>query len=262
MSTHGSYANGFAPRDGQPLHPEVWRGCVGAWAPCLGPTGLSLRDWSGFRNNGTLTNMEAGTDWVQNAGMYALDLDATNDSVDAGSVGIPIGSAARTIALWAYQRTRTKNDALVSIGSSGQQFVFQCGDTALYLFTDAVNAANNLNWPVTPTLNVWNHFAFSLRSNAYVAYLNGVAVLSGTFSVSINTANGSVFIGKRFGLSTIDGLIDDVRIYNRALHGNEVKRLATRRGIAYELAPNRRCRVAGFRAFWAARKAQIIGGGL
>ena len=76
MILPASYSNGFAPRDGQPLYPELWRGCVGAWCPSLGPTGLTLRDWSGFGNHGTLTNMDPGTDWVLSGGRYALDFDA------------------------------------------------------------------------------------------------------------------------------------------------------------------------------------------
>lgn len=56
MILPGRYANGFAPRDGQPLYPELWKGCVGAWNPGLGVTGLTLRDQSGFGRHGTLTN--------------------------------------------------------------------------------------------------------------------------------------------------------------------------------------------------------------
>jgi len=64
MILPGTYQNGFAPRDGEPLFPELWDGCVGAWNPGLGPSGLTLRDWSPYKNHGTLTNMDAGTDWV------------------------------------------------------------------------------------------------------------------------------------------------------------------------------------------------------
>jgi hypothetical protein len=68
-----SYQSGFyAPGRGVAKHPELWRGCVGAWNPGLGNTGLSLRDWSGNQNNGTLTN---GPTWGVSDGRQALDFD-------------------------------------------------------------------------------------------------------------------------------------------------------------------------------------------
>ena len=67
-------------------YPELWSGCVGAWAPCLGPTGTRLHDLSRYRNWGTLTNMDAATDWVVSGGRYALDFDGSNDYVSAGNM--------------------------------------------------------------------------------------------------------------------------------------------------------------------------------
>ena len=46
----------------------------------------------------------------------------------------------------------------------------------------------------------------------------------------------------RFGGGTIAGVshrLDDIRIYNRALSPKEIRTLAQRPGIAYELAPRK-----------------------
>ena len=67
-----SYANGFAPRDGPPANPNLWQGLVGLWAPSLGPTGLTLRDQSGFQNDGTLTLMGPATTWVASEKGWAI----------------------------------------------------------------------------------------------------------------------------------------------------------------------------------------------
>ena len=95
-----TYQSGFyAPGRGTALHPELWRGCVGAWNPGLGNTGLSLRDWSGNQNNGTLTN---GPTWGVTDGRQALTLDGSGDCVDLGvksSLNIP-----RDITLTAWIR--------------------------------------------------------------------------------------------------------------------------------------------------------------
>ena len=64
MNINPSYGVGFARNAAQSEYPELWRGLVGLWSPSLGPTGLTLYDWSGNKNRGALTNMDASTDWV------------------------------------------------------------------------------------------------------------------------------------------------------------------------------------------------------
>lgn len=54
---------------------------VGLWSPSLGPSGYTLLDRSRRGNHGTLTNMDAGSDWVGTSGGWALDFDGTNDYV-------------------------------------------------------------------------------------------------------------------------------------------------------------------------------------
>lgn len=62
-------------------YPHLWDGVVGAWCPSLGPTGTRLHDFSRYANWGTLTNMDAATDWVVSGGQYALDFDGVNDYI-------------------------------------------------------------------------------------------------------------------------------------------------------------------------------------
>lgn len=63
-------------------YPELWDGCVGAWAPCLGPTRLKLYDLSGNSRHGTLKNMAQASDWPKSFGQHCLDFDGTNDYVE------------------------------------------------------------------------------------------------------------------------------------------------------------------------------------
>lgn len=224
-----SYQTGFAPRDFVPQYPELWNGCVGAWAPCLGPTGATLRDWSGFQNHGALT-MPAGVGWAVNGGRYALTHDGIDDAaIVASNTATPTGGNPRTLAIWFNQTTRTSNSALVAIGNwnLGQVFCVQlflsAGD--VYLFTDGLNGGNNitLTGAEIPELGVWNHLAFTFATGgAWSYYLNGRVVKSGTFPTTINTGSSTIQIGHRDGYSYFHGRTDDVRSYNRALRANEI----------------------------------------
>lgn len=64
---------------------ELTDGLISYYSPVLtGPTGLQLLDLSGQDNHGTLTNMDAPTDWVDSRHGKVLDFDGTNDYVPIG----------------------------------------------------------------------------------------------------------------------------------------------------------------------------------
>ena len=82
-------------------YPELWRGLVGAWSPCLSPRGGTvLRDLSGRGNHGTLTNMDPETDWVTRGGKQALDFDGSNDYVNLERRVLDDVASACTINAW------------------------------------------------------------------------------------------------------------------------------------------------------------------
>jgi hypothetical protein len=64
---------------------NILQGLIGAWCPTLGPSGYTLLDRSRRGQHGTLTNMDAGSDWVGTSGGWALDFDGTNDYVTFGN---------------------------------------------------------------------------------------------------------------------------------------------------------------------------------
>ncbi len=65
----------FASRRSEARYPTLWDGLIGAWCPSVqNPSGITLLDLSGYGRNGTLTNMDAPTDWVYSAGRRCLDL--------------------------------------------------------------------------------------------------------------------------------------------------------------------------------------------
>ena len=241
MILPASYSNGFAPRDGSPLYPELWRGCVGAWSPCLGPTGLTLRDWSGRANNGTLTGMDAGTDWAMSGGRYALDFDGSNDHIPLSLTY----SAEVTCSLWVYSRNITN--------ANGEYFFARWEAVLLDFYVGAFSSgwiartgngstgqSSLLSTPAQ--LNTWTHLCLTRTPSLLTLTVNGTTSVS-TSSVGFQgSAVSNTFISRLSPSSGLyaDALVDDIRVYSRAISSQENRLIASRRGIAYEMAARRR----------------------
>jgi hypothetical protein len=266
MILPGSYANGFAPRDGQPLYPELWRGCVGAWNPGLGPTGLTLRDWSGYGNHGTLTNMDAGTDWVASQGRYALDFDGSNDYVLCSSTKAGnVGASNVTFSIWVNTANTSAFRGFINKREGGGSFRQWCfGQGSINTGGGAVAGKYiSLFWYIGGSLNSpgtvqnfrttsdhidgkMHHFA-GTRTNGTVPkiYVDGVevevtAIVDGRTNLNADNDSNIEIGSLSRGANSVQGQVDGVQIYNRALSPHEIRLLATRRGIAYEMAPRRR----------------------
>lgn len=229
----GSYQTGYAPRDGEPVYPELWKNCVGAWSAGLGATGGILRDQSGLDNHGTLTNMDPGTDWVISNGSYALDFDGVNDSVDIGRPAV-IDNLINDYTITAWVRPTGSFANFRNIIAKGDLISLQFGiivpSTGIWRaqFTDANDVTGG-----QLTLNKWSFVAYKMSAGVATTYQDGLAVNSGSrttstkaasFEIGRDTPNNRNFLGN----------IDDVRLYNRPLSDSEIKTLATRRNIAYE----------------------------
>lgn len=153
---------------------QLERGVVGYWCPMLATTGLRLYDRTNRKNHGTLTNMDAASDWVtakvRNTSGRALDFDGVNDRVECGS--IQSFAANCSWAVW-FRHTATGSD--------------QCLLTTRNILTGASR----------------NGIALYLRG-AGLATVDAEFVIGGTrftASASVNTANGvwHLAVGRRFG---------------------------------------------------------------
>lgn len=266
MSRPGSYANGFAPRDGQPLYPELWRGCVGAWAPCLGPTGLTLRDWSGRGHNGPMiSTMSPSTGWDTSHGRWSNKFDGSDDYFDLmgslGSFSFVQNSGAFTISWW--QKMSSLTVRMVPMGNTAttaEKGWLPLCEYGAGVGTNSMRFAlykGTLNIPIydvrTPdgTLTTsWQHICVSgsgISTGRHRIYIDGVeqslTVIAAFTAYSSGDSTRVMNVGRTNFSSTVvpfSGWLDDLRIYDRPLSENTVRAIAFRRGIAYELAPRRR----------------------
>jgi len=200
---------------------------VGYWSFDEG-SGTTAYDYSGNNNHGTLYN---GPQWVDGKVGKALRFDGVDDYVKANANGVSSGSNPRSILIWINPATNTNLWGIVGYGSgnctgkqfyigrqSGNRFTFWGGCADYHFPSDYVYS------------NEWSFLVITFDGVLVRGYKNGL--LKGKVSKPINTPNISkIIIGAE---STTDGnsfrgyfpgLIDEVRIYNRALSNEEIKAL-------------------------------------
>lgn len=235
-----SHANGFARYAAESESPSLWKGLVGAWLPFLGPTGATLRDWSGHQNHGTLTNMDPATDWVTapdkvGRSTYVLDLDGINDYISIADDPIfDFTTGAFSVCVWfnAANLNTTANERLVSKGITGSA---EGWEFAILASTDGLWFGDSAGLVYTSTDITDGNFYHACGVydgsggfSGLKIYVDGVSqslAEAGTFT-GVQVTNEPLAIGCLISGGTpqhyFDGLIAQVRIYNRALSAKEI----------------------------------------
>lgn len=249
------YQTGFysPQRGGVAKYPGLWRGCVGAWSPSLGPTGNTLFDQSAYRNNGSFAFSLPPAAWVPNGGKVAIR--GTGGS--AGSVSVPNGSQydSGTIMSCTFWRRSASSSLQFMIDQQSAKF-------RIFFNTQFNIELGGFGTQIRSDLKVsdglW-HFYAIVATPSVSTWIDGSKVTSGTAAAFHH--NSVMQIGSRqSGADSLNGEWDDLRRYNRPLTDSEVSTLSLRRGIAYERARRRRAYVAGggFQPAWAANSNVVM----
>ena len=256
-------------------YPELWRGCVGAWAPCLGPTGLTLYDLSKRRLRGTIENSVASDVWVCSGGRYALRFNrgGNRDRVDVGNVcffaqdfsvsfwvnklGTPVSPYENIwgVGRWNTGASAGTNEYMVALNNGSNNFPS--------FFIEISGTTYTVASATALTLGTWSHVCGVRRGTQIEIYLNGN--LTGTATVP----SGSITNNNRnFRIADSDISVDlqanaefdDIRAFDWAITPNPIRILAARRGIAYERRKRRSVffEAAFFNPAWARNSNVII----
>lgn len=247
-----SFKQGFARSGGEALHPECFRGLVGAWAPSLsGPTGTTMFDVSSRRNHGTLTNMAPATDWTisSNARLpgYALDFDGADDYVAVGNGNSLNDLMTVTYVAWIFPYSEGENNTgMVFFRRPSSGFWMTSTNTITfniqYSGTDVGRQVTNNSI----TLNQWNYVAAtwdgSINSTGIKIYINGSEQGYQSSSNATGTYTSDASITKKIGNNnpltfTFDGQIGNILIYKRSLTPAEIKFLYENPIAPFQMRP-------------------------
>ncbi|KKU82672.1 MAG: hypothetical protein UY11_C0041G0001, partial [Candidatus Amesbacteria bacterium GW2011_GWC2_47_8] len=193
-------------------------------------TATSVTDSSGNANNGKACPASTGptggaTGKFGNGGIF----DGSDDYVEVGGA-TNLNLSTITISAWikpngaqnSYDRILEKNyttSYYLGLDSTGTRFKG--------IFANSSAPYGTLDSSTTFSSGTWYHVVITHNGTTDVLYVNGIQEATQNNNVTLNESATIVKIGRQGPGATgyFTGSIDDVRIYNRALSGVEVRAL-------------------------------------
>jgi hypothetical protein len=172
-------------------------------------------------NHGTVY----GAVWTTGKIDGALSFDGIDDYVDCGSG--PSNYDNITVSAW--MKTSTEG-ILVSNRYSSYSFGtwYTLSSMDIAVGDNSQGGYRLLPFNTTTLDGNWHHVAYTKNGTSHAIYVDGLLDLSFTSNADISW-NNPTFIGRRWTKSSsvgwFNGIIDDVRIYDRALSAEEVQQL-------------------------------------
>ncbi|MDB4583543.1 hypothetical protein N9164_10350 [Draconibacterium sp.] len=200
------------------------------------PFNGNANDESGNGNNGTIYGSELTTDRFGNENS-AYSFDGQNDFIKASASKLPI--ADRTISVWFYANSVENRPGLLGYGGGG-------GGTSWFMGLNIHGGKsyhmschygrNAINYYYTaPPVNLWFHWVITIDKQGTKIYINGAEKKSNSTFISNTYVSGTELgigvIANTYGrvpytdsnVKYFNGIIDDIRIYNRALSKEEIQ---------------------------------------
>jgi hypothetical protein len=157
----------------------------------------------------------------------AIKFNGVDSFVQASSTGLPSGNDNRTMEMWVKVDRFVADEAFFAgYGSFGY-------NTKTYQLGTVTSRLNSYfsQWGLAifgPSLQAgrWYHVAVSNVKNSVTLYLDGMVV--GKRELPINTPQDTAFVMGRVPgylgeTRRLDGLVDEVSVYNRALSQSEIQ---------------------------------------
>lgn len=235
LGSSGSYKldSGYVAQLQQSIELNVLPKGLAAYYPLNTGTGIQAYDVTSNNNQGVL---ESGPSWSGGqVGGGALSFDGTDDHVDIASFDTP-STSELTMSAWVYQASGNESQRVVYNGSGTNAHGFTPNDTGTFRF--AVNDGSGFqSVGTTETLNEWVHYVGVFDNGSLRLYKDGEEVDSATVAATISSYSGLALGSDVGGGVNFEGQLDEVKIYDRALNGDEVldEYVASSQGISSAL---------------------------
>jgi hypothetical protein len=215
---------------------EPTSGLVGHWK--LDETsGTNAADSTSYENDGTYGGSPTPSTTVplrDISNVRSLNFNGSSDYVNLPT-GLMNGLTQWTVSGWVKADSLADNVSpfLGSNAANGLPAIrYKSGGYwQVYAWDGAASIISDLRSNYAPQTGVWYHLVVTFDGSTGKLYSNGVDVSSGgsfsALTLRSDTTGVRIGGGATTSANAFDGLIDDVRIYNRALSAAEIRQLSS-----------------------------------
>ena len=196
---------------------SLQKGLVGHWTMAQDSLkGSLLADKTPYENDGTIYGATFTTDRKGKANS-AMSFDGVDDYIDCSFAAVPIGDFS--ISLWCYKD---------SLPNSYESFLGQylAADSGRFWF--GFNNSNvgfrigEVYHVVRGVFNKYSHYMLVKKDSNIKMYVDNAIKIDETIEINVNQGIPTTIGGYGPNVGLLNGYIDDVRIYNRALSQEEI----------------------------------------
>ena len=187
-------------------------------------SGTTLTDLSGSGNNGIIS----GATWTAGrSGGGALSFNGSTSIVTIANAASLQLTTGMTLEAWVRPAALNDWEAILykPRSATGLTYALYGTDGASRPPSGYVGLGSTESSVVGPSqlaLNGWSHLALTYDGATETLYVNGIAVSSVSVIGSMQNSTGALTLGNDNLGEAFAGLIDDVRIYSRALTPTEI----------------------------------------
>ena len=188
------------------------------------------RDKSGNANHGSLVNIATSTFYAPGKIGQGFNFDGSNDYVSVGNNTVLAPTTAVTISAWVKPLRKVDSShysAITSRGSINYLFMVRQGGIVLFYLPGVQNWVTG-DGAKDLFDGQWHHALVTYDGSFQRLYIDTTLISSSAITGNITSNSNATLLGRdTTGASNynFNGLMDDVRIYNRALSPQEISQL-------------------------------------
>jgi hypothetical protein len=182
-------------------------------------SGNILHDHSTNKHDGTLIGSIPDNMWDIGRSGKCIKLNGTDETISIGDISITTNKIS--ISLWVKKTVTGSVETLIRKENAFRLEITTNNKPLFGIYTTVWNT-QEIDFVVTD--NIWHHIVVAWNGTVLKSYIDGVKQIEVAFNYTMALNSNDIYIGSTTGTASwFNGLIDELRIYERDVTEKEIK---------------------------------------